>query len=164
MAATSGFGIGGDPLQPGNPGAGLVLGHARRVMRVEDVDVRHRREVGVDRDTEHPMLKAVVDVGRDVDERRRQEGAVAIDADHAALLGDEHRSVRREVERHRRLEAFDDRRDLEACGRGGRGGRRPQEGRTQAGEQGEREARAHQTGSPTDSSAIRIPARVPTST
>ena len=56
----------------------------------------------------------------------------ADDADHPALLGDEHRAVRGEVDRDRDVESGDHGLDDEARGRGSGGGVRSQEGHDRA--------------------------------
>ena len=133
-----------DPLDPCDPGAGVVLRESGRIVRVEHVDVRDRRERRVDREPEHPVLEPVVDVAGDVDERCRQELAVPDDANHPALLGDEHRAVRGEVDRDRDVESRNHGFDDETRGRGSGGGVRSQDRHDRA--RAVRSARARETG------------------
>ena len=62
---------------------------AVRAARVVDVDVGHRRERRVERDPEEPALVAREHQRLEVEERFRDEGAVADDADAPGLLRDE---------------------------------------------------------------------------
>jgi hypothetical protein len=71
-----------------------------RVVRVEHVDVRARREIRVERHSQQPAIPEVVDVPVQVrEDRRRCVRQVVEDLDHTALLGYEHAAVGREAER-----------------------------------------------------------------
>ena len=86
------------------------------VVRVEDVDVRLRRELRVDREAEQATVPEVVDVRPEIGELRRGRVRDGVeDLDDAALLGDEHAAVRRELDVRRIREPGEDDVLLEAA-------------------------------------------------
>ena len=80
----------------------------RRVVGVEDVDVRCRREVRVERQPEQAAIPVVVDLRSEIGEGRGFGVVEPVEYfDHAALLGDEDAPVAREPERGRVVQAAD---------------------------------------------------------
>ena len=108
----------------------------RRIVGVGQIDVRTRREGGVERQREQSAVPEVVDVRTQVgDLRRRRVGQAVEDPDQAALLGDEDAAVGCEANGGRMVEPGEDR-ALREAGRqcDGGGGRRRERAEQRDGE------------------------------
>ena len=73
----------------------LVVRVARVLVRVRHVDVPVRRKVRIEGKSPHASVVEGVDVGAEVDERRREHHAVLDDPYDAVLLPDEEAAVGR---------------------------------------------------------------------
>src|SRR5205085_563724 len=89
-----GFLGGGEPEPPPD---GRALAR-RRVVRVEEIEVRARREARVEREAEQAAVPVVVDLVPEVgDHGRRRVREAVEDLDEPTLLGDEDSAVGREA-------------------------------------------------------------------